>query len=420
MKKIILALIIACFLTINYQLNAQELQANVTINEMKDPGLIKIPETKNINDSLYKEKSAQDNIEYERIKKEIGEENFELYKILERIVRANNLQYQSWRIAFIMDIEEINAYASSYNLLSVYSAIYDVLYPNEDAIAFVIAHELSHHLYNHNKASIPIEARILELQEKIKNAKMESKKQQNYAYWNSMFENDTAAMAHSFSDTAIAINLQILEKKLNKEFELLRDMEYQADSEAIVLMARANYDTSKAFDTIELIDKLSGIETKYDTHPSPQARLNNIKSKMAMINQQQLRQQGKCNLYNSKVLNSKKTTDKKGIILLQDENFKKVSLYTPQTKDVELIQKGYLNYKNKDLNSAESDFKKAYETNPASYISPLYLSYINEYLYSKSQDKKLLKEAKYWANKAYKIEQNENTTKQKEYLQSFE
>lgn len=81
------------------------------------------------------------------------------------------------------------------------------------------------------------------------------------------------------------------------------------------------------------------------------------------------------------------------------------------------LVRGYINYKNKKILQAQSDFQNAFEVNPSNYISTLYLSYINEYLYHKNNDKEYLKQAKHWINKAYKINPNEiNILRQKEEL----
>lgn len=74
-------------------LYVEDLKARVEKSEaLKDPGLIKIPQIKEVDEESYNKKTVSDEIEYERIKSQTGD-NFEIYKILERILRANKLQY---------------------------------------------------------------------------------------------------------------------------------------------------------------------------------------------------------------------------------------------------------------------------------------------------------------------------------------
>lgn len=419
MKKTIFIFILLCLFGINFSASAEELQAQTSINVVKkDPELIKLPQIKNVDDNLYNQKIEDDNKEYQKNKKETGDVNFELYKILDRLLRANNLQYQNWRITFVMDPEELNAYANAYNLISVSSALYDSLYPNEDAIAFIIAHELSHHILGHQQYQIERLHKINELEEKIKDAIDEAYRQRRMGSFYSALGNDYSSLTSSITNTAIVISVETMKKNLNKEYELMRQMEHAADIEAVILMTKANYDTTNALEAMELVAELPNIYTNRNTHPNAQARLKIIKEQIDLINEDELNQQGKFNLYNSKVLAVKKTTDKKALVLSRDENITKTKYYS-ETQDSKLSKKGYIDYKNDELESAQSNFTKAFKINSSDYVSALYLSYINECLYNKNHDKKTLKKAKYWANKAYKIEQNKNTTKQKEDLSSL-
>lgn len=45
----------------------------------------------------------------------------------------------NWRIALIKDTENVNAFATDANLIAIYTALYDSVYENDDALAMVIA-----------------------------------------------------------------------------------------------------------------------------------------------------------------------------------------------------------------------------------------------------------------------------------------
>ena len=131
---------------------------------MKDPGLIKLSNFEHVDSELYKQKLAKDEIKYKKDiypvlnKKSTTLEAepytvdfYNLYRIAEKIIRANNLEHINWRIAVRKTPEDANAYATEGNLVVIHTALYDSLYTNEDALALCIAHEMSHIILGHNQ-----------------------------------------------------------------------------------------------------------------------------------------------------------------------------------------------------------------------------------------------------------------------------
>ena len=422
MKKIFVLFLFFTFCLNFYNpsmaLYVEDLKARVEKNEtLKDPGLIKIPQIKEVDEESYNKKMASDEIEYEKIKSQTGD-NIEIYKILERILRANKLQYQNWRIAFYMDHEDINANAGAYNLIQISSALYDSLYPDDDAIAFVISHELAHLILNHVKATNEIRYKINQLEEKIKMNKYEIRRTQDISDIQSAFGNDIGSIGNLLANVSGNIAVDMLTKNLKREYGLLRQMEYAADSQALVLMTKAGYNPQSCLEVMNVLSGLGGLDKELltDTHPSDKSRTDNLNSKLYGLNKQKLQKEGRYNIYNSNVLNARATTDKKAVLIQKDINVSKTS-YIPESEDSLFLIRGYINYKNKKMPQAQSDFQNAFEVNSSNYISTLYLSYINEYLYHKNNDKEYLKQAKHWINKAYKINPNEiNILRQKEEL----
>ncbi len=422
MKKIFVLFLFFTFCLNFYNpsmaLYVEDLKARVEKNEtLKDPGLIKIPQIKEVDEESYNKKMASDEVEYEKIKSQTGD-NFEIYKILERILRANKLQYQNWRIAFYMDHEDINANAGAYNLIQISSALYDSLYPDDDAIAFVISHELAHLILNHVKATNEIRYKINQLEEKIKINKYEIRRTQNISDIQSAFGDDIGSIGNLLANVSGNIAVDMLTKNLKREYGLLRQMEYAADSQALVLMTKAGYNPQSCLEVMNVLSGLGGLDKELltDTHPSDKSRTDNLNSKLYGLNKQKLQKEGRYNIYNSNVLNARATTDKKAVLIQKDINVSKTS-YIPESEDSLFLIRGYINYKNKKMPQAQSNFQNAFEVNPSNYISTLYLSYINEYLYHKNNDKEYLKQAKHWINKAYKINPNEiNILRQKEEL----
>ncbi len=113
---------------------------------------------------------------------------YPLYRIIDRIARANKLNDKNWRVR-ILPKYQINAFATEVNLIGLYEGILDQLAGDSAAIAgsgalcaiaCVVAHEMSHHTHRHialtpvqileEKKRIEQEA-IAQVEEEIKSAR---------------------------------------------------------------------------------------------------------------------------------------------------------------------------------------------------------------------------------------------------------
>jgi beta-barrel assembly-enhancing protease len=78
----------------------------------------------------------------------LGNDYYTLYRIVERLARANGLDNRPWRVA-IPQTYDINAFATNVNLLAFYNGLLDQIDGDPDAIACVAAHEMAHHTQKH-------------------------------------------------------------------------------------------------------------------------------------------------------------------------------------------------------------------------------------------------------------------------------
>jgi beta-barrel assembly-enhancing protease len=85
---------------------------------------------------------------YEEAKANLPESYYILYRVAERIARANALDNTPWRMVIPSDYN-VNAFATDTNLVAVYAGLLDVLYGDPNALAFVVGHEMGHHIRNH-------------------------------------------------------------------------------------------------------------------------------------------------------------------------------------------------------------------------------------------------------------------------------
>lgn len=349
---------------------------------LKDPKLISLQKTKSVDLKLFEQKQLKDNEEYKKCKKGIKVEYYNLYVILDRILRANNLQSQNWRLALKTSLKDINASAGSANLIVVNTSLYDSLYPDESALAFIISHELAHLILKHNQISYENQCEIVTLKRRVRALRRQTQ---------------------SFACTVMAMKLS---SRIDDLYEQQRELEYNADSEAVILMLRAGYDIEQVFSALNLLSSLPNIYTDRSTHPSIENRISNVQEDMELLDKNALINEGKYNLYHSKVSSIKKSSDKRTVVLYNKKNSNKI-VYVPLTKETKLLNKAYLYYLDKNIPMAKQYFERAYVVNSNNYITPLYLSYISEYNFYNSGDKKDLKDAKFYSKKAYKLNQND-------------
>lgn len=349
---------------------------------LKDPKLISLQKTKSVDLKLFEQKQLKDNEEYKKCKKGIKVEYYNLYVILDRILRANNLQSQNWRLALKTSLKDINASAGSANLIVVNTSLYDSLYPDESALAFIISHELAHLILKHNQISYENQCEIVTLKRRVRALRRQTQ---------------------SFACTVMAMKLS---SRIDDLYEQQRELEYNADSEAVTLMLRAGYDIEQVFSALNLLSSLPNIYTDRSTHPSIENRISNVQEDIELLDKNALINEGKYNLYHSKVSSIKKSSDKRTVVLYNKKNSNKI-VYVPLTKETKLLNKAYLYYLDKNIPMAKQYFERAYVVNSNNYITPLYLSYISEYNFYNSGDKKDLKDAKFYSKKAYKLNQND-------------
>lgn len=393
--------------------NFTKVKYNIKIDK-KDPELIKINKIEPVNREVYSKKIANDNKEYLNSKKIMDNDYYDLYRIFEKLLRANNLYYQNWRLAIKPEAEDINAYAGSANMIVIHSSLYDSLYNNDDALAFILSHELGHFLLGHHQISLENSQAIKQL-ETIKN----NMRQEQYIENNIQRINNNTYNYYNYAGSGITslgytINIAACETAIKKIYEQERAMEFDADTEAISIMAKAGFDVNNANDAMTFLSNLPNIYTNRSTHPPINERISNINYIIKISDITELNNEGMQNIYNSKVLKAKKSSDNKTIVVSKPDGNIKVA-YRKEGKEDKLLKKAYECYLDNDMSMSKKYFQDAFKINSKNFIPALYLSYINEYEYMQNHNKKSLQTAALWAKKASKINPNDkNITKQKQ------
>ena len=354
-------------------------QSTVSTVKVKDPNLIPFGNYKKIDDATFKAKISKDDVQYNKIKDNLRKNKvddyntqaypkdfYKVYRIAERIIRANNLDYINWRIAIRKTTDgEFNAGSSNMNYIVIYTGLYDTLSDNEDAMALVIGHEMAHQLLGHGQRT----------------AKILRNLNRQYDFATDTYANFDTAMRNAIANT-----------KLQK-------MEYSADIEGAILAARAGYNLDSAKETLSFINTLPYVGTVTLSHPNPEKRLRNFEENRQYFVEEQWKLEGKYNIYNSDVLQCNKSSDRTSIIISRGSAKNQDSYYRPETVDEMLLRYAYKSYKNGDFEDAEKYFNKLLKKDGKNPILYLYLSYTYEYLYKQTGENKYLEEARAAARK---------------------
>ena len=354
-----------------------------TLNlEIKDPKLIKLGGYENIPVNKFKEKRAKDEQEYKKISaflaskklneyymQAYNEDFFRVYRVAERLIRANNLDFMNWRLSIDSE-NSFNAYNSQTNRITVLVGTLDTLRGNDDALALIMGHEIAHGLMGHTKRQAKYRAKV-----------------------------ERALRLNHYGAYHIAL------KRYNKAS---RDMEYEADVVGAKLVAKAGYNLSNARETLSYMNTLDDADELNSTHPTTEKRIKNFEQNRKYFMDSEWVKQGLYNIYKSDVIECEKSSNRNSIVLLRG----KTSNYSDESIDEMYLRYGYKSYVNGEFKEAIKYFKNYLKLNKGNYAVYLYISYANECLYKQTGNAKYLESAKEFAGYAKTIEPDNKYVKE--------
>ncbi len=342
--------------------------------ELKDPKLIKLGNYKEISQSKFDAKLAKDELEYVKVSKFLtsrkvddynkqayGEDFYKIYRITERLIRANNLDFINWRIVIDVD-ESFNAGSSQTNCIIINTGAYDTLSGNEDALALLIGHELAHSILGHSARKAQLITDI-EKAVRINN------------YWYHLY-------------------------RKKKFFRESRKMEFAADAEGAKLVLKAGYDLSNAKETISFMNTMGNAQDSYSTHPKPKERLKSYDENRKYFMDEEWVKEGRSNIYNSSVLECLKSSDRNSLTIARNGKKSKAESYHPETPEQLYLRFGYKSYVNGEFEKAIEYFQNYLSLDKSNYAVYLYTSYAYECLYKQTGKTSHLESAKEFANYA--------------------
>lgn len=380
------------------QNKTQSFVQNTTPSNIKDPKIMKFGNYEKISKSDFDAKLKKDTPKYQEYANLLGkkhskyyttqadaEDFYEVYRVAERLIRANKLDYTNWRICIYKDSDSPNAYSAGANHVAISTSLLDSFKNNEDALAFVIGHEMGHALLGHRQRK----AQLID--------KMERQRKLALA------GNSLSLAAYSGMKRKFLIDS--------------KNMEYAADVEGAKLVLHAGYNLNDAADILTFFSTYDIDKDYRSDHPSSAKRIENFKENVKYF-PEGWKDMGEYNIYNTDVLPVQLSSDRKSIVISASQNkLHPEQYYSPETMDEVYARFGYMYYVNGQFEKSLEYFSQLFKLNQTNAPAYLYASYASEYLYEKTGNEKYLKSAKEYIKNAHNLEpQNKYIKEQFEAL----
>jgi beta-barrel assembly-enhancing protease len=198
---------------------------------------------------------------YGRARAELPENFYTLYRIVERVIRANELDTPFWKVEVTSD-DSADAFAFNPYILRFDRSIFDLMEGDVSALAYVVAHEMAHHTHRH----------MPELGEFLQEAQTE--------------------MLRRVTDVGDAQEMSRLGLEYDQRMtEFRHQQELEADRTAYQYVAQAGFDPQGCLRALTRTTELVG-ESEIFFHPAIAERIEVIQASMAQYPAETLATQG--------------------------------------------------------------------------------------------------------------------------------
>ena len=244
---------------------------------------------------------------YQKAETELPEEFYVLYRIVDKIARANGLDERPWRVNVSPEYD-INAFATDVNLVVVYAGMFDQLQGDKDAVACVVGHEMAHNAQRHIAVSAVQRTEIAQRlhEDAEKQATAEARDAQDDSTGSHVgggilgalgglvggiiggaasvaggaVSNEGDRRIARANDRIEAIYQAELTKKQEEWAALNRKQEFEADTVGYQYMATAGFDSQGCLRVMDVLNSLPG--SQFDgSHPATPARIEALKQLFA-------------------------------------------------------------------------------------------------------------------------------------------
>lgn len=265
------------------------------------------------------EATLETNSIYQNAKTQLPPDFYALYRIVERLSRANEYDTRPWQVVRVAKYDT-QAFAKNANLIPIYNGALEQLGGDASALACMISHEMAHHKQRHQVIGNVEKAELIaqyreEAAEKVLNRKRKTSAVAAVGDFvvrrviggtigtvvNGVLSNRSA---RRFRKQQRRIN-EIVEKKTveleeNIQKENRKD-EFEADKIAYLASVKAGFDKQGCLRAMSVLNRTSGV--KFDqNHPTIEERVAALKALMEKSKDKNLIEEGKENLLQTQPL----------------------------------------------------------------------------------------------------------------------
>ncbi len=259
----------------------------------------------------------------------IGQDYYVVYRIVERIARANGLDERPWRIRIIPK-SNVNAYASQLNLLTFEGGLLEQIEGDRAALACVVGHEMAHHTEKHIPAQVAMSNQLKTLQKEALEQAREEVEAANRRggifggliniatgitgrsirgnSWGSWAAGPVAnqtlrGLNQEQTKQAMAKAEEIYEERveeLNDEYaKEMQQHELEADRVGYEYVVRAGFSPDGCNRMMAVLSQTETAQLPSISHPKPADRLADLKGLNTPTTNQKLEAEGEANLSES-------------------------------------------------------------------------------------------------------------------------
>lgn len=266
---------------------------------------------------------------YSQARADLPEDYYLLYRLIERMSRANALDDRPWRVMAVPEYD-INAFATNVNLLAFYDGLLDQIHGDPSALACVVGHEMAHHTEEHIALSAAQrELRLQELrQEAVDEVAAEEEdlsddlQEMAAGEWaagsagslvdqiantggiggalggliSGQIRNSRQRRLKKAAERVEEIYAEKEETFLAEETERSHAHEFEADEIGYQFMVRAGFSPQGCITVMEALNRIPGSQTAGVTHPATPDRISALEAMSTTYPRAQLEAEGDANI----------------------------------------------------------------------------------------------------------------------------
>lgn len=274
----------------------------------------KVKATSNTNINTSKTNSI-----YQAAKTQLPPDFYALYRIVDRLSRANEYDSRPWQIVRTAKYDT-QAFAKNANLIPIYNGVLEQLGGDASALACMISHEMAHHKQRHQVITNVEKAEIIAQVREEAIAQVLNRKRKTSpvaiigdfvvrrviggtigTVVNGVLNNRSS---RKFRKQQKRINSIVEKKTAELEKNILKQSrkdEFEADKIAYTASVKAGFDKQGCLRAMSVLNRTKGV--KFDeNHPTIKERIAAIKSVMKKSKNESLIEEGKDNLFQTQPL----------------------------------------------------------------------------------------------------------------------